>query len=179
MICLGTLDLSLSKYWIAFLCLCLSVACSTGTPTGPATSQGTFPATRVPTSVPAVASVPVSTNEYLLSRIPHCTGIQLLEPFTFDWPDLNQRIRELNTNLWGYFGCDQRQSEVARFYREQMPKPPYNMQETNWIDRKEGSVGVFYNSAYAWTYLWVVPRSPNSPGSYVIIAQSFQLVSCQ
>ncbi len=166
------------KCWQVVISVCLCTACSTAGPASLPPSAEALPTAKIAASLPTAASVSSSTSEYLLSRIPHCNGIEIRDPFTFNWPNLAERIRELNTNLWGYFACNQSPSDVAQFYRADMPKPPYNMQETNWIDRKEGSVGVFYNSAYAWIYLWVIPQPSDPQASYVIIAQSFNAVSC-
>jgi hypothetical protein len=58
-----------------------------------------------------------------------------------------------------------------------MPKPPFNQIETNWVERTEGSVGVYYNgSTTIWTYLWVIPKHEDAQKSYVIVAESLEPV---
>jgi hypothetical protein len=154
------------------------VACSNAPqPTVTATIPAINPATTE--SAPTPISTPLSVGASLLTRLPRCDGIQILEkPFLFNWPNIEERIKELEGALWGYYSCDRAQVEVAAFYREQMPKPPYNMDETNWVERPEGTVGVYYNSGFiAWIYLWVVPQPDNAQKSYVIVVQSNDPVS--
>ncbi len=62
---------------------------------------------------------------------------------------------------------------MAALYREQMPKPPYNLNETNWVDQPEGALGVYYEPVSGtWIYLWVVPQTEDTQTSYVIVAKS-------
>ncbi|MGD0751544.1 MAG: hypothetical protein ABSA23_09055 [Anaerolineales bacterium] len=128
-----------------------------------------------PTSVPT----PFSMGTYLLTRLPSCDGIQILEkPIVFDWPNIQERLQELSGAFWGYYSCNGPQAQVAAFYRAKMPKPPYNMNETNWVVRVEGTVGVYYNDASkTWIYLWVVAQPNNPQKSYVIVADTTDPVS--
>lgn len=156
-----------------FCCLYLStVSCSNVTQ--PTLSSATIPAINPATTetAPTPVPTPLSAGASLLKTLPKCEGIQILEePVKFAWPNIEERIKELEGALWGYYSCEGPQVDVAAFYRVQMPKPPFRMYETNWVIRSEGIVGVYYNGA-SWTYLWVVPHPGNAQKSYVIVAQS-------
>ncbi len=120
----------------------------------------------------------MSLGEAMLQKLPKCDGIQVLDnPVKFDWPNIDERLQELSDAQWGYYSCPAPREEIATFYRERMPKPPINMIETNWVERTEGSVGVYYNgSTTVWTYLWVVPQPEDAQKSYVIVAQALEPV---
>ncbi len=107
-------------------------------------------------------------------KIPSCTGIETEpQPIKFAWPNIDQRIKELQGADWGYYRCPQSQAEAAAFYRQKMPTPPYNMVETNWVARAEGTVGVYFNAAMnGWSYLWIVPVPGDGQSAYIIIAQN-------
>ena len=125
-------------------CICLVTACTSApqqtTPTIPALAS----APAAVTSSPAAVSNSMALSKSLLLRIPKCSGLEVQEhPIVFSWPN----IEELGDALWGYYGCDQPQAEVVAFYKAHMAEPPYNNQETNWVERAGGSVGVYYNSA--------------------------------
>jgi hypothetical protein len=160
-------------------CLCLCTACSNAhlqtTPTISTLASIPTAATSSPTEVSNSKAVSAS----LLLRIPKCEGIEIQEkPIVFSWPNIETRIKELGDALWGYYICDQSQEDVVAFYRANMPEPPYNNQETNWVERAEGSVGIYYNSANAWLYIWIVPKTDDPEKTYVIVAISYVLISC-
>jgi len=123
-------------------------------------------------------ATPLSLSASLLQKLPKCDGIQVLDdPIKFDWPNIDERLQELTDAQWGFYSCPGPREDVATFYRERMPKPPFNQIETNWVERTEGSVGVYYNgSTTIWTYLWVVPQQADSQQSYVIVAESLEPV---
>jgi hypothetical protein len=167
-------------------CVCLfcglcavMVACSNR-------AQPTEPSSTVPSSINTSSTqtsqtpeaTPLSLSASLLQKLPKCDGIQILDdPIKFDWPNIDERLQELTDAQWGYYSCPGSTDEVAPFYRERMPKPPFNQIETNWVERTEGSVGVYYNgSTTIWTYLWVVPQPEDSQKSYVIVAESLEPV---
>lgn len=128
------------------------------------------------TSTPASAVAPISMSEYILSLIPQCDGVQVLEPITFDWPNLQQRIEELEGSDWGYYACPHPYEEMAEFYRTNATEPPYLLSETNWVVIPEGTLGVYFHSVrQTWIYLWIVPQSPGSHETYVIAAYSLDL----
>jgi hypothetical protein len=167
------------SFLLMFSCLCVWLsACSgsfqpvQGTATIPAMESAPVGTTPVP------VTTPLSTGANLLNSLPRCEGIQILdEPVKFDWPNIEQRLKELEGALWGYYACPGPQAEVAVFYREQMPKTPSKFYfETNWVERVEGTVGVYYDGV-DWTYLWVVPQPGNPQKSYVIVAHSNDPVS--
>jgi hypothetical protein len=126
----------------------------------------------------APEATPLSLGASMLQKLPKCDGIQVLDnPVKFDWPNIDERLQELSDAQWGYYSCPAPREVVASFYRERMPKPPTNMIETNWVERQEGSVGVYYNgSTTIWTYLWVVPQPEDSQKSFVIVAQALEPV---
>jgi hypothetical protein len=161
---------------LAFLscCLCLSLAACSNT------HQGTEPSASNPAGIPAtiendptLTPTYLSAGETLLMILPRCDGIEILEdPIQFKWPNIEDRIKELEGSLWGYYSCPEPQKVVAAFYREQMAKSrPTIYYEANWVERSEGTVGVYYDGVN-WTYLWVVPQPDNAQKSYVIVAQS-------
>jgi hypothetical protein len=162
--------MKLVKISIWLLCsLILSTAC-----TGATRATGTLLATSA--SFTEVVTTPMPTLEASFNqfKIPSCKGIEVQsQPLKFAWPNIEQRIKELEGASWGYYRCPQPQKEAAAFYRALMPKPPYNMVETNWVERAEGSVGVYFNAALnGWSYLWIVPVPGDDQSSYVIISQS-------
>jgi hypothetical protein len=118
-------------------------------------------------------------GESLLASIPQCSGMEVLEkPIVFSWPDISTRIQELGEAQWGYYSCDLLQADASGFYKKQLTDSPFNYLETNWIDRKEGTVGVYFVSSSTWMYVWVVPQ-PGDPGrSFVIVALSSEAIEC-
>ncbi len=161
----------LSKYVLILVCLSLCVACTSAGQSVPPPRPAASP-TPIMTSVPMAVSTPMPIADYILSVIPRCDGIQILDqPVKFVWPNVEQRLKDLEGSDWGYYRCPRPVAEISAFYREQMLKPPYNMRETNWVDRSEGTLGVYYHTArQTWTYMWVVPRPGDLQASYVIVA---------
>ena len=174
--------------FIRFVCLfcglCLVMAACSGNPAraepsatippAPATDSSTTPNSQTP------EPTPLSLGAAMLEKLPKCDGIQVLDgPIKFDWPNIDERLQELADAQWGYYSCPAPQAKVSAFYREWMPKPPTNMYETNWVERAEGTVGVYYiykGATLNWIYLWVVPQSDNPQESYIIVAQSTEPV---
>jgi len=162
--------------------LCLVIAACSSSPNQVAPSATTPPGIYPETTQtsPTPEATPLSLGASLLKSLPKCDGILVLDnPVKFDWPNIDERLQELSDALWGYYSCPGPQAEVAAFYRNQMPKPPNNMDETNWVERAEGSVGVYYNGASTWIYLWVVPQPEDAQKSYVIVAESLDPVQGQ
>lgn len=165
----------LTKYTLVLVCLSFCVACTGAGQSVPASwPMPTVSPTPITSLTPAAVPTPMSLAEYILSVIPRCDGIQILDqPVKFVWPNVEQRLKDLEGSDWGYFSCPRPVAEVSVFYREQMPKPPYNLNETNWVDRSEGTLGVYYHTARrTWTYIWVVPQPGDRQASYVIVAQT-------
>jgi hypothetical protein len=160
-------------------CIYLFTAC-----TSP--PRQTIPSRLPVASLPAIvtATPPTFSNssalgESLLLRIPKCDGIEIQdEPIIFSWPNIETRIKELGEALWGYYSCDQSPKELAAFYKVRMTEPPYNNHEINWVERSDGFVGVYYNSANAWLYIWIVPQPDFPEKTYIIVAISYVLVDC-
>jgi hypothetical protein len=160
---------------ILFVVLCLCTACSNAADPDESNSRvqalSSTPGLQ-PTKGPT--PTPMTISEYLLSILPNCDGVKTFEqPVKFDWPLIEQRIQELESADWGYYGCPQRQEVVSTFYQETMPKTPFLMTEINWVERPQGTLGVYYQSvAQIWLYLWVVPQPADSQTSYVVVAAS-------
>ncbi len=127
----------------------------------------------------SMTSTPLPPTKDPVDLFPHCEGMRSLEnAVEFSWPNINERIHQLEGSHWTYIACEQPQAEVAALYRKQLPQAPYNLHETNWIERAEGSVGIYYTRAGAWDYVWIVPQANDTHTSYVIIAESFTALSC-
>jgi len=162
-----------TRYTLTLVSLCLWTACPGAARPVPARAPAAALAP-APTTSSALraASEPKTIGERVLSLIPRCDGIKILDrPVKFAWPNVEKRIKELEGCDWGYYSCAQPQAAVSTFYREQMRKPPYNMGETNWVDRPEGTLGLYYHSgSRVWIYLWVVVQPTDARTSYVIVA---------
>lgn len=162
------------KHMLLLVCLGLCAACSGAgqAGAGPAALPSTA-STPTPYST-MVVPTPMSIPVYILSLMPRCTGVQVLDqPVKFDWPNVEKRLEDLAGADWGYYSCPRPAAEISAFYREQMPKPPYNLTETNWVDRSEGSLGIYYHATrLTWMYVWVVPQPGDAQAAYVIAAQT-------
>jgi hypothetical protein len=133
------------------------------------------------TSTPHPTAAPdyKAMGESLLANIPQCSGMEILEePIVFSWPDISTRIQELGEAQWGYYSCDQPQVDASGFYKNQLTDSPYDYLETNWIERKEGTVGVYFVSSSTWMYIWVVPQPGDPKRSFVIVALSSEAIEC-
>ncbi len=154
-------------------CLCLSSAACSNSPQL-TQSSAAIPATMSAKNetTPTPILTPISDGASLLIRLPKCEGLQIMQdPIIFKWPNIERHLKEYKDGLWGYYGCEQPQADVAAFYRAQMPKSPTNAYEMNWVEIPEGAVGVFYDGL-AWSIVWVVPQPGNTQKSYVIVAQT-------
>ena len=168
-----------AQYAWMLTCVCFFAACTGASPQITPTLSAPSSTTVSNISTPAAVSDSKAMSESLLLKIPKCEGMEVQEePIIFSWPNIETRIKELGDAMWGYYSCNQSQADVVAFYRAHMSEPPYNNQETNWVKRSEGSVGVYYNSANAWLYIWIVPRPDNPEKTYVIVAISYVLVHC-
>ncbi|HEX7974212.1 MAG TPA: hypothetical protein VF498_07375, partial [Anaerolineales bacterium] len=141
------------------------IYCLAACRSAPQTSSSPTLVANPPTGVAAPTtqptdSAPKTPSDYLLTIMPKCDGIQLLDqPVIFKWPNIKQRLKELEESYQGYYTCSQPATDVASFYRETIVKPPFNMNETNWVERPEGTLGLYYHSpTQTWLYLWVVPQ---------------------
>ncbi len=163
------------------LAICLqlaAVACSPAGSSNPTTASPVVPITQ-PATLPGGAPTSSADGADTSVPFPHCKGMQVLkDPISFDWPNIEQRIRELAGSFWTYLACEQPATEAARLYREQLPEPPYNLHEMNWLEREEGTVGIYYTRGGLWDYVWIVPHPDDAQRSYVIIAESYTALSC-
>src|SRR5512146_528185 len=165
------------RIWLASWLLSLTAACSATVPTDVAATApilaAATPATASRTAGPTLA---VSTRKASAS-FPRCPGMELLtEPVQFDWPTLAEHQQDFSRSQWTYFSCDEPAAEAAALYRQELPQPPYGLEETNWLDRQESALGVYFSQAGAWDYIWFVPQPGTAQKSYVIISESFAYV---
>jgi hypothetical protein len=129
--------------------------------------------TSLPTPVPAPTRVvfptPLPVAAYDSRHIPGCDGFELLaERFRFEWPGIED-IGDVTD--WGYYRCAQAPTQVAAIYREKMIHPPYNWQEIAWVERSEGTLGVYFHTVFQrWLYVWVLSR-PNDSKAYLVVAE--------
>ncbi len=102
--------------------------------------------------------------------LPKCEGVKVLDgPVQFAWPHVEQRLKELEGSYWGYYACPLAPATASALYREQMPQPPYNKTETNWVSRPEGTLGVYYSEG---ANMWIVPQANNPQATYLIVAMA-------
>jgi len=115
------------------------------------------------------------SSTWLLDMIPSCSGIKTLsQQVAFPWPNIDRRKRQLLGSNWGYFTCNQPADAVSRFYRDRLPKAPYQMKEVSWVARREGTLGIFHNPySFTWVYLWVVPQPGAPQNALLVVAQNF------
>ncbi len=105
--------------------------------------------------------------------------MQRLEgPVKFTWPNLEARLQDFVRPWWSYFSCDEPPAQVAALYRQQLPKSPYNMEETNWLERPEGTLGIYFSQTGEWDYVWIVPQPGDPKKTYIIVAETFSYVEC-
>lgn len=102
----------------------------------------------------------------------------LTDPVQFDWPNLEEHKQDFFRSTWTYYSCDEAAPHVASLYQQDLPQPPYGMQETNWLERTEGTLGVYFSQTGAWDYIWFIPQRDDVQKSYVIIAETFAYVEC-
>ncbi len=158
--------------------LLLLAACSApGTPGMPTLAASPI-ASPVATSAAASLPPPPKSTESL-PALPHCAGMQeLKDAVQLDWPNLEQRKQEFISTAWRYYSCEEPPAQVAASFRQQLPKPPYNMQETNWLEREEGTLGIYFSQTGLWHYVWFISQPGDPQKSYVIVAESFASVEC-
>jgi hypothetical protein len=160
-----------------FLTACASMpaqptAIAPGATAAPVAASPQAAATGVPTQPAADI---LTQGESLLSYIPNCTGLNVLDsPVIFSWPNLDQIV----DSSWGYYSCNQSQADVAAFYRKQLPKEPYDDMEINWVEKDNGTVGVYYVTADIYLYIWMLPQPDDPQASYVIVALDSKIIEC-
>jgi hypothetical protein len=147
-----------------------AVACTVSPPTAPTEIIPTF---EVP-AAEATSAPTLSPGQYILTLIPDCDGIVILEqPIALVWPKAEQRLKELETAQWGYYRCLQAPAEVSAYYQRETPRPPYNLRETVWVEVTEGTLGLYYHSAFQiWVYLWVLPDPDEAQSALVLVARA-------
>ncbi len=165
---------TLVVWWIC----CTLAACSS------AVSSSTPSSTAPPATLPAWPTLPATTSTPAGSSteippLPRCTGMHRLnDPVEFDWPNLKTSMEQFIASAWEYYSCDQPPAEVAGLYRQELPKAPYNLSEMNWLQRDQGTLGIYFAQSGLWTYVWFLARPGDAQGSYLVVAQSFASVEC-
>ncbi len=166
------------RFWQAIWFSLVLAACSPATPASappvppaPSPTVAAISQVATPTAQLDKASTPV--------LFPVCKGMQKLkDPIEFDWPNLREHIDEFIGTAWEYYACEQPAAEVAQLYRQQLPLAPYNLEETNWLERQEGTLGIYFSQTGAWNYVWFIPQPGDPQKSYVIVTESFASVDC-
>jgi hypothetical protein len=164
-------------FCIGFLTACTNspAQISAGVPGVTATPM---PATALPTATtPALQPTPdyLAQGKSLLSYIPSCTGLEVQgSPIVFSWTNLDQ----IKGATWAYYRCNQPPTGLAAFYRDKLPKAPYKYMEVNWVEKDNGTVGVYYVTAGIYLYIWMLPLPDNPQESYVIVAIGLELIGC-
>ncbi len=149
-------------------------ACSAGSPV----ETATVPLAASATVSSATATV-LPTQVQSSHAFPHCDGMQALTgPVKFAWPNLDDRMQDFVRPWWSYFSCDEPAGEISALYRQALPKPPYNMAETNWLERPEGTLGIYFSQTGEWDYIWIVPQPADPQKAYIIVAETFSYVEC-
>jgi hypothetical protein len=102
--------------------------------------------------------------------MPVCDEVEALAgDFGFTWPGIED-IKKNSEDL-EYYRCQHSYDQVATFYRDKMPRPPYNWQEVAWVERPEGILGEYFHSAYqSWFYLWFLPDTSAGKTTYLVAA---------
>ncbi len=122
--------------------------------------------------VSSSAFTPEPTVEYLISDMPRCPGMEKLDAFKFDWPDIENAEEKLADYNWGYYRCATPQPALSQLYRSDMPQPPYLWREVNHAEHNNGIVVLFYHPVkITWIYLWMLP-GPDAQSSYLVISRS-------
>ncbi len=151
---------------------CALAACS------PAASPSTLISTAPPTELPAITSTPAGSRTEM-PPLPACTGMQKLnDPVEFDWPNLKASMEQFIASAWEYYSCEQPPAEVARLYREALPNAPYNLSEMNWLQRDQGTLGIYFSQAGLWYYVWFLPQPGDARRSYLVLTESMASVEC-
>ena len=162
-----------------WLC-CVLAGCAGASPSTPAPNpQAT--SLLATSTLAATTSSPTTppADKTDLPPFPPCTGLQALkDPVQLSWPNLNDQMEQFIGSEWQYYSCEQPPSEVAKAYRDQLTKAPYNLQETNWLERDEGTLGIYFAQSGLWYYMWFIAQSDNAHRSYIIVAESFASVEC-
>ena len=160
------------------LACCTLAACSSpASPAAPAaaslpTEALAAPATPSPTSTP-------SARRTEMPPFPACKGMQKLdEPVVFDWPNLKASMEQFIASAWDYYSCDQPAAEVITLYHEPLGKAPYNLWEANWLEREQGTLGIYFSDSGLWYYVWFLPQPDDPAKSYIVLAESMASVEC-
>jgi len=114
----------------------------------------------------------------LQTRVPECAGSRPLDhAVDFDWPQKARREREFASAQWAYFTCEGPYRTVADAFRRIATLPPFILGETNWIERPEGALGIYYDYVRnVWCYVWFVPDPERRGRTLLAVTQSARKV---
>ena len=132
----------------------------------------------IPTATPAAAGTPGPTRTpvprlpYAIEGIPLCTGLEKLPGIlSFEWPNGEEALEQLEEYTWGYYKCDPTARELESYLHREMPKPPWLWEEVNGADHLGGHVRLYYQSIQLiWIYIWMLPADAGQH-SYLVIAK--------
>ncbi len=173
------MDRMLTAMELLWIC-CMLAACSPAasrpmpTPTAP---PADLPASPTPASTST--STPSGSSLVDIPPFPACTGMQnLQDPVEFDWPNLKASMEQFIASAWQYYSCDQPPADVIAVYRDRLGKPPYNLWESNWLEREQGTLGIYFSESGLWYYVWFLPQPGDPAKSYIVVAESMASVEC-
>jgi hypothetical protein len=129
--------------------------------------------TPLPTRTPAPTATSEPVGDYVPSDVPRCQGVKMLDrALKFEWVGVDA----VGDGAWYYYHCDQKPGDLATLYRPVMIKAPYEWGEINWVERPEGTLGVYFNTVRQnWLYLWFLSDTTSAGGSYLVVAEQGQI----
>jgi len=116
------------------------------------------------------------SSRYAPTDVPACEDAKNLDqPVKFLWTGMEDVVQNTPESNWTYYRCAQPQAALSAFYRQWMPKRPYNWIEAYWEVRADATMGVYFHSGDStvpnrWLYLWFLPEKSGEPISYLAVA---------
>ncbi|NTU88725.1 MAG: hypothetical protein HGA54_02305 [Actinobacteria bacterium] len=90
----------------------------------------------------------------------------------FSWSGVDA-LKQMSTTAvkWEYYSCPKPFFEVAAFFKEQTPDPPYAKQENNWVESRDGIMGVYFDadSELRLVRLWFLPQPGDAQASHLVV----------
>ena len=165
-------------WFILLIGLCFSSACAAATPIS--IPLPTPPSLSLPTVTlqPPTGALPTPMSRRIApADVPACADAKNLDqPVEFFWAGMEDVIQNTPESNWTYYHCAQSQVALSAFYRQWMPKQPYNWIETYWEVRADATMGVYFHSSGVstilnrWLYLWFLPEKSGEQTSYLVVA---------
>ncbi len=168
---------SLAVLWMCGALGACAPAASARTPLP--TAWPSDPAAAATASLPPSSATSTPSGTSAMPPFPECTGMQKLDQAVqFDWPNLKTSMEQFIASAWEYHSCAQPPAEVAKLYRAALPNDPYKLWDSNWLEREQGTLGIYFSQSGLWYYVWFLPKPGDARGSYIILAESFASVEC-